>query len=95
MITHILTPFLPKDLNYSKHKKLKKWENYTLQCLYDAIAVAHSYELGLIESTDFIENGDGSASQIYASLFVHRVLKESADGLTHRYSAPKARYWVG
>lgn len=49
-----------------------------------------SSDLGLIDSKDLVLSGDGSALHIHASPFGHKVLEESSDGRTHRFSAPEA-----
>lgn len=64
--------------------------SYTLQLLFNAIAVIPSSDLGLIDSNDLVLSGDGSALHIHASPFGHKVLDQSSDGRTHRFSAPEA-----
>lgn len=64
--------------------------SYTLQLFFDVIAVVPSSDLGLIDSKDLVLSGDGSALHIHASPFGHKVLEQSDDGLTHRYSSPEA-----
>lgn len=63
--------------------------SFTLQLLFNAIAVIPSSDLGLIDSKDLVASGDGSSLHIHASPFGHKV-EDNDNGLTHRYSAPEA-----
>lgn len=64
--------------------------SYTLQTFFDSIAVVPSVDCGLIDLPNFIASGDGSAAHIHASPYGHKILEESSDGCTHRYSSPEA-----
>ena len=62
----------------------------TVEELFNRIAVIPSSDIGLIDSSNLILSGDGSALHIHSSLFGHKVKDADTDDLTHRYTAPDA-----
>lgn len=65
---------------------------YTLQLLFNAIAVIPSLDMGFIDSNNLILSGDGSAFHIHASPYGHEVIKDDNTVNTHRYSAKNADF---
>lgn len=64
---------------------------FTLQSLFNALAVIPSFDKGLIDSSNFTLSADGSALHIHASAYGHKVIDSDVEGaLTHRFSAPDA-----
>lgn len=66
--------------------------SYTLQSLFNAIAVIPSCDLGLIDSHKLILSGDGSSLHIHANGSGHKVIQEDDALLTHRFSSPEADF---
>ena len=65
---------------------------YTLQLLFNAIAVIPSHDMGFIDSYNLVFSGDGSAFHIHASPFGHQIIKDDNILNTHRYSAKNADF---
>lgn len=63
---------------------------YTLQSLFNAIAVIPSTDLGFIDKTNLVLSSDGSSSHIHASYFGHKVKEGEDSDNIYRYSAPDA-----
>ena len=63
---------------------------YTLQSLFNALAVIPSSDMGFIESNNLILSGDGSSLHIHASPFGHKVKLDKDGNPLVRYSAPDA-----
>ena len=64
---------------------------FTLQSLFNALAVIPSFDKGLIDSNNLTLSGDGSSLHIHASAFGHKVIEsQDEEDNTHRYSAPEA-----
>lgn len=92
-----------KLINYShsetlfladKYKNGAEWDRdrmiYTLQSLFNALAVIPSSDMGFIESNNLILSGDGSSLHIHASPFGHKVKLDKDGNPLVRYSAPDA-----
>lgn len=65
---------------------------YTLQTIFNAIAVIPSCDRGFIDSNNLILSGDGSALHIHASPYGHKVIDDGNAVNTHRYSAKNADF---
>jgi hypothetical protein len=63
---------------------------YTLQSLFNALAVVPSSDMGFIDSEDLILSGDGSSLHIHSSPFGHKVQEDQNGNPLFRYSAPDA-----
>lgn len=63
---------------------------YTLQSLFNALAVVPSSDMGFIDSKNLILSGDGSSLHIHASPFGHKVKVDENGDPRFRYSAPDA-----
>jgi hypothetical protein len=63
---------------------------FTLQSLFNAIAVIPSLDTGFIDSKDCILSGDGSSLHAHASVFGHKIKEGSDLDDIYRYSAPDA-----
>lgn len=66
--------------------------SYTLQLLFNAIAVVPSQELGLLPTENLVLSGDGSSLHIHANGFGTKVKEEDPNGFTHRFSSPEADF---
>lgn len=64
--------------------------SYTLQSLFNAIAVIPSSDLGLIDSNNLTLSGDGSSLHIHANGYGHKVIDDDSTLKTHRFSSPEA-----
>lgn len=64
--------------------------SYTLQSLFNAIAVIPSVDLGLIDSHNLTLSGDGSSLHIHANGYGHKIIDDDNVLLTHRFSSPEA-----
>lgn len=63
---------------------------FTLQSLFNAIAVIPSTDSGLIDKTNLVLSSDGSSAHIHASHFGHKVIEGQDSDNIYRYSAPDA-----
>lgn len=63
---------------------------YTLQSLFNALAVIPSIDTGFIDKQNLILSGDGSALHIHASRFGHQVPTTDPGKPDYRFSAPDA-----
>lgn len=64
--------------------------NWTIEKIFNDIAVNASAGRGLITSEELVLSGDGSALHIHSNPFGHKVKDAAEDGNTHRYTAPDA-----
>jgi len=63
---------------------------FTLQSLFNALAVIPSLDTGFIDKDRLILSGDGSALHIHASRYGHQVLDGNEEDPVFRFSAPDA-----
>ena len=64
---------------------------FTLQSIFNALAVIPSFDKGVIYSNNLTLSGDGSSLHIPASAFGHKVIEsQDEEDNKHRYSAPEA-----
>lgn len=63
---------------------------YTLQCLFNALAVIPSVDMGFIDNHDLVLSGDGSALHIHSSVYGHKIADDDNGKPLYRYSAPDA-----
>ncbi len=63
---------------------------YTLQCLFNALAVIPSIDMGFIDGHNLILSGDGSSLHIHSNRSGHKVCSDKNGKPLFRYSAPDA-----
>lgn len=63
---------------------------YTMQSLFNAIAVIPSLDMGLIEPANSTLSGDGSCLHVHASCYGHKVQDALDPDNSYRFSAPDA-----
>lgn len=83
------TSSLVDSYSVSPHWDQERY-SFTLQSLFNAIAVIPSTDLGLIDSANLILSGDGSSLHIHSNGYGHKVIDDNNVLLTHRYSSPEA-----
>lgn len=69
---------------------------FTMQSLFNAIAVIPSLDMGLIEPANSTLSGDGSCLHVHASCHGHKVQDAPDPDNNYRFSAHAGGgYWVG
>ena len=77
-----------------KYKNGSKCEHdrmtYTLQCLFNSLAVIPSIDMGFIDDHNLVLSGDGSSLHIHASRNGHKVKNDENGNPLFRFTAPDA-----